>query len=114
MPGEWEREPVSEASSDSRADSSSQETSDIDASGAGRRYTNLLTEKTQPSKYYQIWRGNNQIWAKIINFQDAFKSQPAANKLKLVAFPNQVQNLILKQVLLAGHGNAFPYSESEN
>ena len=42
-----------------------------------------------------------------------FKSQPAANKLKLVALPNQVQNLILKQVLLAGHGNAFPYSESE-
>ena len=70
-------------------------------------------EKTQPSKYYQIWGGNNQIWAKIIDFQDAFKSQPAANKLKLVAFPNQVQNLILKQVLLAGHGNAFPYSESE-
>ena len=57
--------------------------------------------------------GNNQIWAKIIVFQDVFKSQPAANKLKLVAFPNQVQNLILKQVLPAGHGNAFPYSESE-
>ena len=68
-------------------------------------------EKTQPSKYYQIWGENNQIWAKIIIFQDVFKSQPAANKLKSVAFPNQVQNLILKQVLLAGHGNAFPYSE---
>ena len=72
-------------------------------------------EKTQPSKYYHInMGGNNQIWAKIIVFHDVFKSQPAANKLKLVAFPNQVQNLILKQVLLAGHGNAFPYSESEN
>ena len=107
MPGEWEREPVSEASSDSRADSSSQEMSDIDASGAA-------SEKTQPSKYCQIWGGNNQIWAKIIVFQDVFKSQPAANKLKLVALPNQVQNLILKQVLLAGHGNAFPYSDSEH
>ena len=75
MPGEWEREPVSEASSDSRADSSSQEMSDIDASGAARRKNSTL-------EILPNMGGNNQNMGK----KGAFSGPPKLVKTPLLNY----------------------------